>query len=492
MEDKTYTPILKVGDKVRINSKEWYNNNKDDKGEIVRNSLIFNSLMKEYCGKVFTIDYSYEKCGHIYYLFMENDYAWGSWMFSPVKEPTNNDYQVGDRVQINSLKWYNQTKDDSGNVEYSLDSVFDKEKAKYCGDLATIIAISTRSDGNHYYGFKEIPFIWMSWMFSSAEWSLLPSMKMSTFESVEIGDEILTIYGTKGVILDVSTIYKTFLVTYDDYSEGMWMGYDYINSVLEHGKYKDYIDTSESNWTLRRCDFRDKLKQLEISTSTVDEDKIEVGDLVTNKDKIQYVIAENLSESNYYYALDVEHWNAIAINKKDSLVIVEKGKYKDLINTKLPVGTIARQLRNRFGIITKCEDMRKELKNGTKKHFIREPRTGDTIKSPYFNGIIIGKSDDKDSFLILTTPDFDKHWLDKDDITEIDGYGRYLYHIDTNEFDLDIRADKLRKYFMSSDYYTEKVTTSEEQLSNNKDNDSQSNSSKFNLTKVIYKSRRIK
>lgn len=29
--------------------------------------------------------------------------------------------KVGDRVQINSLKWYNQTKDDSGNIEYSLD-----------------------------------------------------------------------------------------------------------------------------------------------------------------------------------------------------------------------------------------------------------------------------------------------------------------------------------------------------------------------------------
>lgn len=224
----------------------------------------------------------------------------------------------------------------------------------------------------------------------------------------------------------------------------------------------------------------------------VDEDKIEVGDLVTNKDKIQYVIVENLSESNYYYALDVEHLNAAAINKKENLIIVEKGKYKDLINTKLPLETRARQLRNRFGIIAKSEDMRKELKNGTKKHFIREPRIGDTIKSTYFNGIIIGENNDKSAFLILTTPYFYKQWLDKDVITEIDGYGRYLYDIDTNECDLDIRADKFRKYFMSSDYYTEKVTTSEEQLSNSKDNDSQSNSSKFDLSKVVYKSRRIK
>ena len=106
-------------------------------------------------------------------------------------------------------------------------------------------------------------------MFSSAECSLLPSIELSLTEGLDIGDEILTIYGKKGVILDVSTICKTFLITYDDYNEGQWISYNWINSVLEHGKYKDYIDTSESNWTLRRYDFRDKLKHLEVSTSTV-------------------------------------------------------------------------------------------------------------------------------------------------------------------------------------------------------------------------------
>ena len=390
MEDETNKPILKVSDKVRIKSKEWfasqYKSNREDIEPPEEYNRPFFDFMQQYCDNICTIKYIYS---NNVIKFNENDEDWESWMFDIIE--STHEYKVGDKVRIKSKEWYNTQEVDSdgdllpGNIESPI--CFYATMEKYCGEVFTIRSIDTagiiKLEGNRYE--------WQSWMFD-----------------------------------------------------------------------------------------------------LVDEDKIEVGDLVTNKDKIQYVIVENLSESNYYYALDVEHWNAAAINKKENLIIVEKGKYKDLINTKLPLETRARQLRNRFGIIAKSEDMRKELKNGTKKHFIREPRIGDTIKSTYFNGIIIGENNDKSAFLILTTPYFCKQWLDKDVITEIDGYGRYLYDIDTNECDLDIRADKFRKYFMSSDYYTEKVTTSKEQLSNNKDNDSQSNSSKFDLSKVVYKSRRIK
>ena len=391
MEDETNKPILKIGDKIRIKSKEWF----DSQDKTIYGSIAppkgqpcyFSPLMSKYCGEICTIKQIRSSPNTV--KVNENIYNWDSWMFDIVESA--HEYKVGDKVRIKSKEWFDsQPKDKDGDIitpeGYLL--YFFRSMQVYCGKVYTIESISTN---DHLINFKEDNRIWESWMFDPVE-----------------------------------------------------------------------------------------------------EDKIEVGDLVTNKDEIQYVIVENLSESNYYYALDVEHWNAAAINKKENLIIVEKGKYKDLINTKLPLETRARQLRNRFGIIAKSEDMRKELKNGTKKHFIREPRIGDTIKSTYFNGIIIGENNDKSAFLILTTPYFYKQWLDKDVITEIDGYGRYLYDIDTNECDLDIRADKFRKYFMSSDYYTEKVTTSEEQLSNNKDNDSQSNSSKFDLSKVMYKSRRIK
>ena len=389
MEDETNKPILKIGDKIRIKSKEWF----DSQDKTIYGSIAppkgqpcyFSPLMSKYCGEICTIKQIRSSPNTV--KVNENIYNWGSWMFDIV-EPAH-EYKVGDKVRIKSKEWFDsQPKDRDGDIP------------------------------------------------SPNEKGLYFTAKMSNFCS-----EVFTIESI------------------DDFCI--------------------YLEENNEGWKPWMFD-------------PVEEDKIEVGDLVTNKDEIQYVIVENLSESNYYYALDVEHWNAAAINKKENLIIVEKGKYKDLINTKLPLETRARQLRNRFGIIAKSEDMRKELKNGTKKHFIREPRIGDTIKSTYFNGIIIGENNDNGAFLILTTPYFYKQWLYKDFITEIDGYGRYLYDIDTNECDLDIRADKFRKYFMSSDYYTEKVTTSEEQLSNNKDNDSQSNSNKFDLSKVVYKSRRIK
>lgn len=51
----------KVGDKVRIKSKEWYEENKDESGEI--DSCGFTEMMRHYCGQVATIvdmdNYSY-------------------------------------------------------------------------------------------------------------------------------------------------------------------------------------------------------------------------------------------------------------------------------------------------------------------------------------------------------------------------------------------------------------------------------------------------
>lgn len=51
----------KVGDKVRIKSKEWWEENKDEFGEI--DSCNFTEMMQHYCGKVATIvdmdNYSY-------------------------------------------------------------------------------------------------------------------------------------------------------------------------------------------------------------------------------------------------------------------------------------------------------------------------------------------------------------------------------------------------------------------------------------------------
>lgn len=56
----------KKGDKVRINSLEWYNANKNSEGAIIfHNFRIFDESMSEFCGKVVTID-AYNPRGDYY------------------------------------------------------------------------------------------------------------------------------------------------------------------------------------------------------------------------------------------------------------------------------------------------------------------------------------------------------------------------------------------------------------------------------------------
>lgn len=45
----------KVGDRVRIKSIDWYNENKNRFGEICCSITVFVSTMKKYCGQIMTI-----------------------------------------------------------------------------------------------------------------------------------------------------------------------------------------------------------------------------------------------------------------------------------------------------------------------------------------------------------------------------------------------------------------------------------------------------
>ena len=50
----------KEGDKVQIKSLDWYNENKDEDGEIEFEEFRFVSPMSEFCGKILTIDVDFE------------------------------------------------------------------------------------------------------------------------------------------------------------------------------------------------------------------------------------------------------------------------------------------------------------------------------------------------------------------------------------------------------------------------------------------------
>lgn len=47
---------LKVGDKVEIESLDWYNSHKNDRGVVVAGFMPFNKSMSKFCGKIATIN----------------------------------------------------------------------------------------------------------------------------------------------------------------------------------------------------------------------------------------------------------------------------------------------------------------------------------------------------------------------------------------------------------------------------------------------------
>jgi hypothetical protein len=123
----------KIGDKVRIKSIDWYNENKDESGCIVCGKRLFYPLMSKYCGNIFTISDVYSN----FYQMYENRLNWTDEMIEGlVEEETKPEpkFKVGDRI-----KWYNHTCDITSiitnessymylisNFDYGEDKIFAK------------------------------------------------------------------------------------------------------------------------------------------------------------------------------------------------------------------------------------------------------------------------------------------------------------------------------------------------------------------------------
>ena len=74
---------FKIGDKVKVKSLDWYNQNKDEYGDVWEGYTAFESIMSEYCGKVLTIEVVHIGCYNL-----EEDsynYDWEDWMFEEEK-----------------------------------------------------------------------------------------------------------------------------------------------------------------------------------------------------------------------------------------------------------------------------------------------------------------------------------------------------------------------------------------------------------------------
>ena len=65
-------------------------------------------------------------------------------------------YKVGDKVRIKSLDWYNENKNEFGDVKCSLNCSLTKSMSIYCGSIQTIESVV---NGGMYW-MKENPFNW--------------------------------------------------------------------------------------------------------------------------------------------------------------------------------------------------------------------------------------------------------------------------------------------------------------------------------------------
>ena len=85
----------KVGDKVRINSLDWYNKHKNNYGHVVCGNYCLNSYNKHWCGKIVTIEAVYSDC----YIVKENGAYWNDKMIEGlVEDETKPKFKVGDKV----------------------------------------------------------------------------------------------------------------------------------------------------------------------------------------------------------------------------------------------------------------------------------------------------------------------------------------------------------------------------------------------------------
>ena len=70
-------------------------------------------------------------------------------------------YKVGDKVRIKGFGWYNENKDEDGNIDINDDFTFYADRSKYCGKVFTIsevfdICYSVKEDNNEYYWTDEM------------------------------------------------------------------------------------------------------------------------------------------------------------------------------------------------------------------------------------------------------------------------------------------------------------------------------------------------
>ncbi len=247
---------------------------------------------------------------------------------SPVKKEVSNAlYHVGERVTINSKIWLAaQRLDEYGSVIHSDSATtcrFTSTMTKYCGRTVTIDRVKVNVFGKHLYTFKEIPYMWHSYMFVPAieEDSIEVEEhvdKKSELTEYQIGDTVKTPMGNEAIIISNSLSGYYDIVYTSSYGAGYLDKTDSETTLLEAGKYKSLINTELSPDIIARS-----LRNFSIIDKS-DAHNIEVGDEVTCVEDFGKAIVIFSGIVCQVYTIDTKE----VINvRKDLLKVVNKGPY---------------------------------------------------------------------------------------------------------------------------------------------------------------------
>ena len=135
----------KVGDKVRIKSLDWYNDNKDSFGSVPIGDKKpkFTYAMSKYCGMVLTIDDHTEYDGEYYMIEDDGVYVWADEMIEGLVEEENEKKLSDESWRYKNIFDHSQYpqsfelpegyifKDENGNVINAQKIVLEKQKKEY-------------------------------------------------------------------------------------------------------------------------------------------------------------------------------------------------------------------------------------------------------------------------------------------------------------------------------------------------------------------------
>jgi hypothetical protein len=150
--------MYKVGDKVQIKSREWFEKNKINVKEggfnISKTNIFFNKNMLEFCGKTLeVVGVDVESSEKVYILNTDYDWIWSPLFLIGLKELRKKKlkklkklkkqmYKVGDKVQIKSREWFEENKTicrTDGFYIPKTNIFVNKNMLEFCGKTLEII-----------------------------------------------------------------------------------------------------------------------------------------------------------------------------------------------------------------------------------------------------------------------------------------------------------------------------------------------------------------